>query len=82
MPTIFAKNDNLSTTGDINGLSHFGGVICFVQFTNLKMRVHEAHHLVLIFQYYLATMWYVIFMRNSNSTMSINFSSWSYLHLA
>ena len=53
---------------DINGLSHFGGVKCFVHFTNLKMCVHEGHHLVLIFQYYLATMWYVIFMRNSNST--------------
>ena len=25
----------------INGLSHFGGVICFVHFTNLKMCVYE-----------------------------------------
>ena len=66
---------------EINGLSHFGGVICFVHLTNLKMCVHEAHHLVLTFQYYLVTMWYVIFMRNSISTMSINFSSWFYLPL-
>ena len=44
---------------------------------NPKMCIHmRCYHLVLIFQYYLATMWYVMLMRNSNSTMSINFSSW------
>ena len=48
-------------------------MLCALQ--NLKMCVHETHHLVLIFQYFLVTMWYVIFMRNSNSTMSIDFSS-------
>ena len=44
---------------------------------NPKMCIHmRCYHLVLIFQYYLVTMWYVMLMRNSNSTMSINFSSW------
>ena len=56
---------------EINGLFHFGRVICFVHFTILKMCVHEEYHLVLIFQYYLFSMWYVMLMRNSNSIMSI-----------
>jgi lipopolysaccharide export LptBFGC system permease protein LptF len=50
----------------INGLSHFGGVICLVHVTILKLCVHEKYHIVLILQDYLVSMWYVILMRNSN----------------
>ena len=57
---------------EINGSSHFGGVTCFVHFTILKMCVHEEYHLVLIFCDYLVSMWYVMLMRNSNSTIPIN----------
>ena len=46
--------------------------MCFGHFTILKMCVHEEYHLVLIFQDYLVSMWYVMLMRNSNSIMSIN----------
>jgi hypothetical protein len=66
---------------EINGLSYFGGVICFVHFTILKLCIHEEYHLVLIYLYYLFSMWYVLLMRNSNSIMSINFSSWFCLPL-
>ena len=66
---------------ETNGLSYFGGVICFVHFTILKLCIHEEYHLVLIYQYYLFSMWYVILMRNSNSIMSFNFSSWFCLPL-
>ena len=66
---------------EINGLFHFGRVICFVHFTILKMCVHGKYHLVSIYQYYLFSMWYVLLMRNSNSITSINFSSWFYLPL-
>ena len=58
---------------EINGLSHFGGVMCFVHFTILTMCVHEEYHLVLIYQSYLFSMWYALLMRNSNSIMSINY---------
>ena len=51
----------------INGSSHFGGVICFVHLSFFKMCVHGYHHLVLILQDYLVTMWCVKLMRNSNS---------------
>ena len=44
---------------EINGTTHFGGVMCFVHFTNLQMCVHEEYHLVLILQVYLVSMWYV-----------------------
>ena len=40
---------------------------------NPKMCIHEEYHLVLIYQYYLLSMWYVILMRNSNSIMSITY---------
>ena len=43
---------------------------------NPKMCIHEDYHLVLIYLDYLVTMWYVMLMGNSNSKMSINFSSW------
>ena len=66
---------------EINGLFHFGGVMCSVHFTILKLCVHEENHLVMIYQYYLFSMWYVMLMRNSNSIMSINFSSWLCLPL-
>ena len=60
---------------EINGLSRFGGVICLLHFTILKMCVYEEYHLELILQDYLVSMWYVILMRNSNSMMSIIISS-------
>ena len=44
---------------EINGTTHFGGVMCFVHFTNLQMCVHEEYHLVLILQDYIVSMWYV-----------------------
>ena len=44
---------------EINGTSHFGGVMCFVHLTVPQMCVHEEYHLVLILQAYLVTMWYV-----------------------
>ena len=47
-----------------------------------KMCVHEEYHLVMIYQSYLFSMWYVMLMRNSTSIMSINFSSWFCLPLA
>jgi hypothetical protein len=59
----------------INGTSHFGGVICFVHLSFLKMCVHEYYHLVLILQNYLVTMWYVMLMRNSNSRIPLIISS-------
>ena len=49
------------------------------QFTILKMCVHEEYHLVLIYQYYLISMWYVMLMRNSNSIMSINYLLLDYI---
>ena len=59
----------------INGTSHFGGVICFVHLSFFKMCVHGYHHLVLILQDYLVTMWCVILMRNSNSKCPLIISS-------
>ena len=47
-----------------------------------KMCVHEEYHLVMIYQSYLFSMWYVMLMRNSNSIMSINFLSCFCLPLA
>ena len=64
---------------EINGLSHFWGVIALWLFTILKMCVHEEYHLVLIYQYYLVSMWYVILMRNSNSIMSISYLLLDYI---
>ena len=64
---------------ETNGLSHFGGVICSLQFTILKMCVHEEYHLVLIYKYYLISMWYVMLMRNSNSIISINYLLLDYI---
>ena len=60
----------------INGSSHFGGVICFVHLSFFKMCVHEYHHLVLISQDYLVTMWCVKLMRNSNSKYPLIISIW------
>ena len=54
---------------DFNGLSHFGGVMCFLVTHPLKMCIHEEYHLVVIFQYYLLSLWYVLLMRNSNSNV-------------
>ena len=54
----------------------------FGQLTIPTICVHEEYHLELILQDYLVSMWYVILMRNSNSIMSINFSSWFCLPLA
>ena len=59
----------------INGSSHFGGVICFVHLSFFKMCVHGYHHLVLISQDYLVTMWCVKLMRNSNSKWPLIISS-------
>ena len=47
--------------------------MCFGHFTILKMCAHEEYHLVLILQDYLVSMWYVLFIRNSNSKVSINY---------
>ena len=58
---------------EINGLFLFGRVISFVHFTILKMCIHEEYPLVMIYHYYLLSIWYVILMRNSNSIMSINY---------
>ena len=41
-----------------------------------KKCIHEYHHLVLILQDYLVTMWCVILMRNSNSKWPLIISSW------
>ena len=46
-----------------------------------KMCVHEEYHLVMIYQSYLFSMWYVLLMRNSNSIMSINFLYLDFLPL-
>lgn len=61
----------------INGTSHFGGVICLVHLSFLKMCAHEYYHLVLILQDYLVTMWCVILMRNSNSKCPLIIFSWT-----
>ena len=63
--------------GVINGSSHFGGVICLgISLAFFKMCVHEYHHLVLLLQDYLVTVWCVILMRNSNSKWPLIISSW------
>ena len=47
--------------------------MCYLALYYPKMSEHEEYHLVLIYHYYLVSMWYVLIMRNSNSIMSINF---------
>jgi hypothetical protein len=49
-----------------------GVCYAFVHVTILKMCVHEEDHLELILQDYLASMWYVLLVRNSNFIMFIN----------
>jgi hypothetical protein len=50
----------------INELSQFGGVLCLVRFTILKICVCEENQLELILQDYRVSMWYATLMRNSN----------------
>ena len=49
-----------------------GECLCFWYFTILNMCVYEEYHIVLIFQGYIVSMWYVMLMKNSNSIVSIN----------
>ena len=48
-----------------------GECLCFWYSTILKICVHEGYHIVLIFQDYLVSMWYVMLMKNSNSIVYI-----------